>query len=204
MSTRPKYQREPVELRDLIWTRGLIEPWELLQICAWKSAKGLAPISLNDEAIIRDTTAKVCEVLRPMRELDVLAGEPDWRRWEQGVGRAIGSKVNGTGLLGLAGIGYAMSTAILCILNPSAFPVLDRWAILGVYGGVDKRSMLFYEHAARYCEYAQDLASRSREATNAKNIHEVDQHFMRAGMPPRTAHRVAVVQGELLFGRSRD
>jgi hypothetical protein len=41
MTTQPKYQDEPTYLRDPIWERGQIEPWELLRICAWKSAKNL-------------------------------------------------------------------------------------------------------------------------------------------------------------------
>jgi hypothetical protein len=41
MTTQPKYQDEPTYLRDPIWERGQIEPWELLRICAWKSAKKL-------------------------------------------------------------------------------------------------------------------------------------------------------------------
>src|SRR5665811_2363890 len=68
MRPRPTYQIEPIELRAQIWDRGHVEPWELLRICAWKSARGLAPLSLNDEQEIRDRTRDACQELRPLED----------------------------------------------------------------------------------------------------------------------------------------
>ena len=44
-----KYQAEPKELVEEIMRRGHITPWELLKIVSWKSAKGVAWLSLNTE-----------------------------------------------------------------------------------------------------------------------------------------------------------
>ena len=37
MSGRPKYQEEPAELREPIWESGVIAPFQLMRIAAWKS-----------------------------------------------------------------------------------------------------------------------------------------------------------------------
>jgi len=181
MRSKPGYQVEPVGLRDGIWERGYITAWELLRICAWKSAKGVALLSLNAEAEIEERTRNACTQLRWLKDADALDPSTDWDRWTESVRLAIGAKKLGTGLLGLSGVGYPVATAVLCILNPRTFPVLDRWAVAGLYG--DDRKSVSYERAARYSEYAQDLVrAGSSQQLGASSIHELDQLFMNAAM----------------------
>ncbi|MEI8323049.1 MAG: hypothetical protein WCG49_08055, partial [Actinomycetes bacterium] len=61
---KPAFQTEPAELRSVILDRGHIEPWELLRICAWKSAKGLAWLTLNTEDEIRNYTREAITALK--------------------------------------------------------------------------------------------------------------------------------------------
>lgn len=76
MTTQPKYQDEPTHLRDPIWERGQIEPWELLRICAWKSAKNLALLSLNDPDDIRIRTRNACDSVKQLHDASVVWGSP--------------------------------------------------------------------------------------------------------------------------------
>jgi len=59
---KPAYQREPEELRDQIWDAGVITPLQLFRIVAWKSAKGLAPVSLNSEKDIARWTSGLLQL----------------------------------------------------------------------------------------------------------------------------------------------
>ncbi len=180
MIPRPTYQQEPIWLRDGIWASGHIEPWDLLRICAWKSAKGLAPLSLNSEEVILAATTNACTALEPLHDHDVLIDETDWSDWETRVKAAIGTE-DRTGLLALQGVGYPIATAILCILNPRAFPVLDKLAIRDLYGA-DARSMSYYAHGARYCRYTRDLIAHRRSDVHSRTIHSIDQALMRRAM----------------------
>lgn len=179
MRRQPEYQVEPTELWNPIWERGHIEPWELLRICAWKSAKSLASLSLNDQDDIRTRTHQACEHVMPFKDADVLRDGADWPLWETTVRSAIGSKLDGTGLLGLSGIGYPVATAILCILNPAAFPVLDIWAIRAIYGSEIKTTYKFVA-ATPYREYAERLCNAGKG--RGRTIHDLDKQAMRAGM----------------------
>jgi len=185
MRSKPKYQVEPTHIKKGIWERGHIEPWELLRICAWKSAQGLASLSMNDEELIRERTAAACVALEQLHDTDVLATEPDWPHWEDAVRTAVGSKDAATGLLGLSGVGYPVATAILCIMNPKAFPVLDRWAIVGTFGS-DVLPLRKYCTAAGYRSYAEALAGRADRRDGA-SIHELDQDAMHRAMAASSA-----------------
>lgn len=185
MSSKPAYQVEPVDLRPTIWERGHVEPWELLRICAWKSAQGLANLAMNDEEDIRSRTRNACSALREFQQHDVLAAPPNWDHWQERVAVAVGAKKARTGLLGLHGVGYPVATAVLAILNPAAFPVMDRWAVRYLYGTEVRPAS--YEHAAKYRTYAEDLVY-ARDALipgqndSPSSIHDLDQQAMRRGM----------------------
>jgi len=47
MAARPTYQTEPAALRELIWDQGSITALQMMRIAAWKSARGLASLTLN-------------------------------------------------------------------------------------------------------------------------------------------------------------
>jgi len=116
---KPGFQTEPIELRNAILARGHIEPWELLRICAWKSAKGLAWLTLNTEDEIRNYTREAITALNASGgTTDVLNGslsEDDWNAWETKAGELIGAEAKHggpSGLLRLHGVGYPVATAI--------------------------------------------------------------------------------------------
>lgn len=176
----PKYQLEPTDLRDEIWSQGHIKPWQLLRVCAWKSAKGLAPLSLNSETEIIERTRAACDAVLWARDLDVMVDDVPWDRWEESVKLAVGSERAGSGLLGLDGVGYPVATAILCILNPKAFPVLDRWAIVGLFGSGGGRPQSYYR-GTKYREYTQRLLE-GRQTSDATTVHGLDLEAMRRGM----------------------
>lgn len=178
----PLYQVEPVHLRQEIWEQGHITPWQLLRICSWKAAKGsLGYLCLNDEAAVIDRTTAACRHLGWTKDLDVGKADTDWDRWQDSVASAIGSKKNGTGLLGLDGVGYPVATAVLCIINPMAFPVLDIYALRGVYGPAVKRTSR-YEGQQQYRTFAEDLIKADLGVDPTASIHARDQAAMRRGM----------------------
>lgn len=178
---RPAYQQEPSWLRDGIWDRGFITPWELLRICAWKSAKNVALLSLNTEDEITGRTRETVDHLVDLRRHAALGPSPDWAVWQDQVAQAIGSKAHKTGLLGLQGIGYPVASAVLCILNPNAFPVIDKWTVAAIYGPQERPENHY--RAEAYCRFAQALVARAADFPDAKNIHEIDQRLMNSAMP---------------------
>ncbi len=58
--------------------------------------------------------------------------------WRNAANWAIGWEAyNGepaSGLLALQGVGYPMASAILDILDPDVWPVIDKWAVQTVFG----------------------------------------------------------------------
>jgi hypothetical protein len=168
MSKKIEYQNEPLQLRDEILKRGHITPWELFKIVSWKSAKGVAWLSLNTEAEIVEFTS---EVLRELRTwswtygtlMDGNMNDEAWALWEEKVGQVIGADQkhsksgHATGLLRLHGVGYPVATAILAFLNPEVFPVMDKWAVETIFGEGASRKR--WQHKSKYREYAQLLVN---------------------------------------------
>ena len=178
MRARPSYQHEPFHLREAIWSRGYMTALQMLRIAAWKSARGLASLTLNDEDLIRLRTADAFDAIRPWRAADVLNAPVDWDAWREMVAHAVGSKQGQTGLLALEGVGYPMASAFLALLAPAAFPVIDRWAVHGVYGPTIGN----YQTSLVYTDFAQALAARRGCFATANTIHELDQAVMTAAM----------------------
>ena len=162
-----KYQAEPKELVEEIMRRGHITPWELLKIVSWKSAKGVAWLSLNtEEEIISYTGETVAGLKSGLGLSDVLATEMNdelWKLWEAKAGELIGADkkhaADGvpTGLLRLHGVGYPVATALLGLLKPEVFPIMDRWAVETIFGkGAVKER---WQTKAKYREYTQLLVT---------------------------------------------
>lgn len=181
MATRKLYQ-EPVP-RALVasfWEQGEISPFQLMRVVAWKSARPLADLSLNDENLIRARTRSAMAAIEWLRGSNVITQQVDWGAWRDAAAEAIGAERQGTGLLGLRGVRYPVATAILAVLIPEVFPVMDRYAIAGVFGCSLKEGTSGKWHSAdRYREYCQLLARSQRtEVSGIGLVHERDQFFM--------------------------
>lgn len=178
-----RYHVEPDDIfRQRIWARGQFSSHELFRLAAWKSAQGLASLTLNSEDAIFRRTSAAMEAIAPWREVDVLRTEVDWDAWLNTAAIAIGSKRKQTGLLGLEGIGYPMASAFLSYLIPVAFPVIDRWAVRAVYGsGVAKRHTVWHRSVV-YAHFSQQLVDRQDDYPDASSIHRLDQAVMNRAM----------------------
>jgi hypothetical protein len=181
---RPEYQKRPVEITKNAWDRGYIEPFELARIAAWKSAKSVAGITVNNPEEIEDCTRATMTIIEPWRgrKVAALGIGAEWADWQLTANEAIGWVNNRTrtasGLLSLKGVEYPIATAILDILDPDVWPVLDKWAAMTVFGEVPSRYS-----AARYAAYAKHLATEGAKHWNdAPSIHELDERAQSASM----------------------
>jgi hypothetical protein len=103
------------------------------------------------------------------------------------------------GLLALHGVGYPMASAILDILDPEVWPVIDRWAVQTVFGkqptGNPWRTGQ-WDFAAAYGVYAQHLATIGAACWGSgHSIHELDEKAMKLSksggeLPPGWVHAV--------------
>ena len=159
------YQQEPKGLVVDIMERGYITPWELFKIVSWKSAKGVAWLSLNSEDEIISCTKETVAGLKSWSgPVDILAEEMTdalWSEWEAKAGELIGADKKyaeggvATGLLRLHGVGYPVATAILGLLKPEVFPVMDKWAVETIFGkGASKKR---WQTKSKYLAYTQLL-----------------------------------------------
>jgi hypothetical protein len=179
-----RYQDEPGDdIREAIWRRGRLTALEMFRVAAWKSAQGLASLTLNTEDAIASRTGAAIGAITPWRETNVLGDQVDWRDWRNGAASAIGSKADRTGLLGLEGFGYPMASAFLSFLIPKAFPVIDRWTVEAVYGAGVARRTGAWQQSRVYTHFAQELVQRQDDFADAPNIHRVDQAVMNRAMP---------------------
>lgn len=169
---KPRYQDEPTELVGEILSRGYIKAWELFRIVSWKSAKGVAWLSLNSEEEIESQTAETIGHLRNWSLADdVMTGgltQENWDEWQTATGLIIGAHRTrtkdgiGTGLLRIQGVGYPVATAILGLLKPNIFPVMDKWAVETVFGPGSSRRR--WQHKAAYRAYAERLVKPNCQA----------------------------------------
>lgn len=181
--TGKAYQVEPGDdFRELLWENGYFSPLQMFRLAAWKSAQGLASLTLNTEDAIADTTGAALTAIAPCRHLDVFNGETDWAAWRETAAKAIGSKTQGTGLLGLAGFGYPMASAFLSFLAPGAFPVIDRWTVAAVYGAPVAARTSVWHRSLVYAHFAEQLVTQRNDFPDAINIHRLDQAVMNKAM----------------------
>jgi hypothetical protein len=186
------YQEEPVFLVDGILERGYISPWELLKIVSWKSAKGVALLSLNTEAEIVELTSEAVRDLTtwswPYGALmDGNLNDEAWALWEEWVGQVIGADQKhsksgeATGLLRLHGVGYPVATAILAFLKPEVFPVMDKWAVETIFGEGANRKR--WQRKSKYREYAQLLVNpQIEDLQKVATLRGRDQKAMQLAM----------------------
>lgn len=185
-----RYQAEPDDrFRKSLWDNGHFSPLEMFRLAAWKSAMGLASLTLNSEAAIVDTTRVAMGALADWRGVDVFSGEVDWTAWRETAATAIGSKTDRTGLLSLEGFGYPMASAFLSFLAPGAFPVIDRWTVDAVYGAPVARRPKLWHRSLVYAHFAEQLVTRREDFPNAMNIHRLDQAVMNKAMTCNHADR---------------
>jgi hypothetical protein len=52
MTSRPEYQERPAWITGRAWARGYLDAFELTRIAAWKSARAVAAITVNEPAEI--------------------------------------------------------------------------------------------------------------------------------------------------------
>lgn len=181
---RKEYQDRPDWIAGKAWNRGYIEAFELARIAAWKNAQSVAAITVNGPEEIEACTRAAISVIRPWlgRKGTQLATDADWAAWQQAANAAIGwvgRKGPSSGLLSLKGVGYPVATAILDILDPDAWPVIDKWAATTVFGTIPFRYC-----AARYAAYARHLATEGTRCWGAGlSIHELDEKAQSASMP---------------------
>lgn len=176
MPRRPEYQNRPCRITDNAWRRGYVEAYELTRIAAWKSARGVAAVTVNEPDEIEACTRAAMSAIQPWRgrKATELVTDADWTDWRQTANRAIGwvggQRETSSGLLSLKGVEYPMATAILDILDPDVWPVIDRWAAQTVFGKVPSRYS-----AGRYAAYARHLAAEGPKCWGADlSIHELD------------------------------
>ena len=186
------YREEPVFLVDEILERGYISPWELLKIVSWKSAKGVALLSLNTEAEIVELTSETVRDLTtwswPYGALiDGNMNDEAWTLWEEWVGQVIGADQmhsesrRATGLLRLHGVGYPVATAILAFLKPEVFPVMDKWAVETIFG--ESASRKRWQRKSKYREFAQLLVNpQIEDLQKVETLRGRDQKAMQLAM----------------------
>jgi hypothetical protein len=182
--TPKEYQKRPDWIADKAWNCGYIESFELTRIAAWKNAQGVAAITVNKPGEIEACTRAAMSVIEPWRgkTATALDTDADWADWQQTVNAAIGwvagQREPCSGLLSLKGVGYPVASAILDILDPDVWPVIDRWAAKTVFGSKPSRYC-----AARYAAYARHLATEGTRCWGAGlSIHELDEKAQAASM----------------------
>ena len=90
-----------------------------------------------------------------------------------------------------------MATALLSVLDPDLWPVMDRWAVLTVFEAPLARKA--WQRGIAYEVYARRLATAGREAWGMDlNIHALDMAAMKASkeenLPPGWT-RVSLPEG---------
>lgn len=186
MGKRPEYQKRPSWITRNAWDRGYIEAFELTRIAAWKNALSAAAITLNEPEQIEACTRAAIAVIRPWRGRAArrTCADSYWAEWQKTVNSAIGwmksQQEPTSGLLSLRGVGYPMASAILDILDPDVWPVIDKWAVKTVFGTSSPPRYT----AARYAAYAKHLAMEGTQHWGAElSIHELDEHAQQASRP---------------------
>jgi hypothetical protein len=186
---QPKFQDEPEELVAEIFSLGYITPWNLFKIVSWKSARGLAWLSLNTEEEIRFVTEELVDGLRQLPETANVLSKPmneeDWNEWQRLAGELVGAvgkkNVQPSGLLRLQGVGYPVATAVLGLLKPNVFPVMDRWAVETIFGYGAGRKTWQWHTKATYRRYTERLVNPECEFLDEiKTLRERDIAAMNA------------------------
>jgi hypothetical protein len=186
------YQVRPDEIAESAWNRGYLKPLELLRLAAWKTGQGLGHLTVNSEDEIETRTKAAIDSIRPWKGRRVvgLTDQGLWDDWCETAWCAIGVKKTREGLLGLKGVDYPVATAILDILDPDVWPVIDRWAIQTVFEPQPDGTpwpTWQWRHAAAYKAYARHLATEGpKHWGSGSSIHQLDVEAMNASKPGGT------------------
>ncbi|MHB8290642.1 MAG: hypothetical protein ACYDEY_15730 [Acidimicrobiales bacterium] len=195
-----RYHEWPAGLAERVWenVEPCLTPLDLLRIAAWKSGRGLGNISLNEAGFIERRTKETIAELSRWRECNMVGCDDEtiWRDWLDTAWRAVGDKSRGTGLLGIRGVGYPVATAILCVLTPTVWPVIDRWAVKTVFGPLDCDTLLaphLWQKGIVYQHYARRLATEGARVWGTDlTLHELDVKAMAASQI-RNGQRLGVI-----------
>jgi hypothetical protein len=182
---RKEYQCRPERIAVDAWNRGYIEAFELARIAAWKSARSVAAITVNNPREIESCTRDAMSAIKPWlgRKATALVTDAEWAEWQDTANTAIGwvgarSELP-SGLLSLKGVGYPLASAILDILDADVWPVIDKWAAKTVFGTERIRYC-----AARYAAYTKHLAIEGTRCWGVGlSIHQLDEKAQAASMP---------------------
>lgn len=184
------YQDErPDWVGDSAWGRkpGHLTFRELLRVAAWKTGQGLGNLSWNEDDQVHTVTREAMEAIRTYQDnptkLIGNASSTFWDEWQETASKAIGVQ-DQSGLLRLKGVGYPMATAILSILDPQVWPVIDKWAIKTVFGLSEdelERRTFDWHCAATYRQFAERLANycASEWKMEDQRICDLDHRAMR-------------------------
>jgi hypothetical protein len=171
VSTRkPAYQADPFHLGEGIWDRRELTPLELFKIIAWKSAKGLASATTVKTGEIERVTREAIESLSEYREAQA---PPLSTKFWVDTYAAIG--LQNSGLRSLPGVQMPVASAILCVLNPRVWPVVDRWAMGALFDDGPR------DRTTRFDCY-RVYVHRLNEIRGDRTIHEADIVAMNVGM----------------------
>ena len=181
---RKKYQERPDDVAARAWSRGYLTPLDLFKVAAWKTGRGLGSLTLNAEEEIVSRSRAAIDCIRPWHNTTIIAEADDamWQNWRETARSAIGAATDRSGLLGLHGVGYPMATAILDILDPCVWPVMDRWAVMTVFGihpGGQPWPVTRWQRASAYEAYARHLITSGAAAWGScLSVHELDVEAM--------------------------
>lgn len=173
-----RYQEQPSELRKVLWRQGHADALSLFRILAWKSAKGLASATLNEPGRIEEVTREVIALLRPYEHATRPPTDEDF--WTATHDALVGPDGK-SGLWGLEGLRIPTASALLSILNPSVWPIIDRWAYAVLFDATPQQASRLIQWFDTYRQYLEALASLLPNY-QGKSIHDLDQLAMNAGM----------------------
>lgn len=160
-----------------------------MRIAAWKQAHIPAAMSINLPQQIETVTDEAISILRASgcQKWSLLGNDSAtlWQDYEDLVRTIVGTKRAKNGLYGMRGVEYPTASAILCILDPTMFPVIDQHAVRAIYGtetsGKDFGTAKWY-CATVYAHYARQLANvLHKQWRSAENIHKLDLKAMSVG-----------------------
>lgn len=129
MTKRPEYQILKSEFVARIQQQQGVDAFDLCKIIAWKSARAVANITVNNPDQIVEVTSRAHAELSAWLNHNVITDtHTDWGQLQTDISRALGTTGGSAGLLSLHGIGYPTASAILRVWNPRTFPVVDQHA----------------------------------------------------------------------------
>lgn len=176
----PAYQNFPTDEGDRAWFRGYLDSRDLFRIAAWKSAKGMATLTLNTTDKIEHVTGLVVELLRPYQHADARVLHQSGQEWTVFLDVTETAVSRHTGLQQLDGVGLAMASAILCALNERAWPVIDKWATISLFES--KLGPSDWHWTSTYRQYIEATMTLSLSVYKDHSIHEIDLKLMDIGM----------------------